>query len=101
MAGVSEQSIDPKRTIVVLNFPSNVGEDELTIYFQKERNGGGDVDDVALDGSVAFVTFDMPEGLEYFIYIPLNNVVSRFVSGGILLCKQISKDKLRAELSYS
>jgi hypothetical protein len=74
MAGLSEQSIDLKRTIVVLNFPSNVGEDELTIHFQKERNDGGDVDDVVLDGSVAFVTFDMSEGLEYFIYIPLNNV---------------------------
>jgi hypothetical protein len=69
MAGLSEQSIDPKRTVVVLNFPSNVGEDELTIHFQKEKNGGGDVDDVLLDGSVAFVTFDMHEGLEYSIYI--------------------------------
>ena len=74
MAGLSEQSIDPKRTIVVLNFPSNVGEDELTIHFQKERNGGGDVDDVALHGSIAFVSFDMLEGLNSFIYIPSNNV---------------------------
>jgi hypothetical protein len=91
MAGLSEQSIDLKRTVVVLNFPSNVGEDELTIHFQKERNGGGDVEDVVLDGSVAFVTFDMQEGLNYFfIYIPSDNVVSKFaVSGGILLCKQI------------
>jgi hypothetical protein len=74
MAGLSEKSIDPKRTVVVLNFPSNVGEDELTIHFQKERNGGGDVDDVALHGSVAFVSFDMLEGLNSFIYIPSNNV---------------------------
>jgi hypothetical protein len=74
MAGLSEQSIDPKRTVVVLNFPSNVGEDELTIHFQMERNGGGDVEDVVLDGSVAFVTFDMLEGLNSFIYIPSNNV---------------------------
>jgi hypothetical protein len=69
MAGLSEQSIDPKRTVVVLNVPSNVGEDELTIHFQKERNGGGDVDDVVLDGSVAFVTFDMSKGLEYISFI--------------------------------
>jgi hypothetical protein len=62
MAGLSRTRFDPKRTVVVLNFPSNVGEDELTIHFQKERNGGGDVDDVALHGSVAFVTFDMPQG---------------------------------------
>ena len=79
MAGLSEQSIDPKRTVVVLNVPSNVGEDELTIHLQKERNGGGDVDDVVLDGTVAFVTFDMPEGLNSFISIPSN----------VCMCKQI------------
>jgi hypothetical protein len=74
MAELSEQSIDPKRTVVVLNSPSNVGEDELTIHFQKESNGGGDVDDVVVDASVAFVTFDMSEGLNSFIYILSNNV---------------------------
>jgi hypothetical protein len=63
MAGLSEPSFDAERTVVILNFPSNVGEDELTIHFQKERNGGGDVDDVVLLGSVAFVTFDSREGL--------------------------------------
>lgn len=63
MAGISQQSLDPKRTIVVLNFPPNVGGDDLTIHFQKERHGGGDVDDVVVDGSVAFVTFDLPAGL--------------------------------------
>ena len=61
MAGVSKQSLDAERTVVVLNFPSNVGEDELTIHFQKAKNGGSDVDDVVIHGSVAFVTFDMPQ----------------------------------------
>jgi hypothetical protein len=74
MAGLSEQSIDPKRTVVVLNSPSNVGEDELTIHSQKERNGGGNIDDVVVDGSASFVSFDMPEGLSSFIYVPSNNV---------------------------
>ena len=64
---VSERTYDPERTIVVSNFPADVGEDELTIHFQKEKNGGGDVDDVMVDGSVAFVIFDLPEGLEPFI----------------------------------
>jgi hypothetical protein len=73
MAELSKQSIDPKQMVVVLNSPSNV-EDELTIHFQKERNGGGNVDDVVVDGSVSFVTFDMPEGLSSFIYVPSNNV---------------------------
>ena len=67
MAGVSEPSFDAERTVVVQNFPSNVGEDELTIHFQKEKHGGGDVDEVEIDGSVAFVTFDMPGGLWDFI----------------------------------
>ncbi|XP_028405587.1 uncharacterized protein LOC114528176 isoform X2 [Dendronephthya gigantea] len=60
MAGISQQSLDPNRTIVVLNFPSNVREDDLTIHFQRARYGGGDVDDVLVDGNVAFVTFDLP-----------------------------------------
>ena len=66
MAELPEHSYDPKRTIVVTNFPADVGEDELTIHFQKEKNGGGDVDDVMVDGNIAFVTFDLPEGLERF-----------------------------------
>ena len=67
MSGVSEQSFDAERTVVVLNCPSNVGEDELTIHFQKAKHGGGDVDEVTFSEDVAFVTFDVPEGLEYFI----------------------------------
>ena len=67
MAGVSEQSFDAERTVVVLNFPSTVGEDELTIHFQKEKHGGGDVDEVTFREDVAFLTFDMSEGLECFI----------------------------------
>ncbi len=69
MSGVSEQSFDAERTVVVLNCPSDVGEDEPTIHFQKGKHGGGDVDEVTFseDGTVAFVTFDVPEGLEYFI----------------------------------
>ena len=64
--GVSERIYAPERTIVVSNVPADVGEDELTIHFQKEKNGGGDVDHVMVDGSVAFVIFDLPEGLEPF-----------------------------------
>ena len=61
MAGISEQSFDVERTVVVLNCPSNVGEDELTIHFQKAKHGGGDVDDVVINEIVAFVTFDLPQ----------------------------------------
>ena len=66
MAEFLEQGYDPKQIVVVSNFPANVEEDELMIHFQKEKNGGGDVDEVVVDGSVAFVIFDSPEGLEHF-----------------------------------
>ena len=69
------EPLDSKRTVVVSNFPADVGEDELTIHFQKEKNGGGDVDKVVMDGSVAFVIFDFPEGLESFTC--MLNITSR------------------------
>ena len=66
MAEFSEQSFSPRRTIVVTNFPADIEEEELTIHFQKEKNGGGDVEEVVVDGSVAFIIFDLSEGLEHF-----------------------------------
>ena len=69
MAESSEHSHSyiSKRTVVVSNFPADVGVEELTIHFQKEKNGGGDVEDVLVEGNVAFVIFDLPEGLECFV----------------------------------
>ena len=61
-----------KRTVVVSNFPADVGEKELTIHFQNERNGGGDVDIVVAKGNIAFVIFDLPAGLECLILKYLN-----------------------------
>ena len=69
MAESLEPSYDLERTIVVWNFPKDVGEDELTIHFQKEKNGGGDVDEAVVDGSVAFVIFDLPEGQRFLQYL--------------------------------
>ena len=66
MAGLPEQSFNAERTVVVSNCPSDVGEDELTIYFQKKNNGGGEVDKIVLHGNVAFVIFELPEGSEFF-----------------------------------
>ncbi|XP_046856440.1 uncharacterized protein LOC124449537 isoform X2 [Xenia sp. Carnegie-2017] len=53
--------MDDSRTIVVLNPPSGVSEDEFTIHFQKKKNGGGDVDEVKVEKGVAFVIFDSLE----------------------------------------
>ena len=63
MAGIEQQYFDPKRTVVVLNVPSNLRKAELTIHFQKSKYGGGDVNDVVVDKNVAFVTFDLAAGL--------------------------------------
>ena len=70
MAGISKHSlIDPKRTVVVLNLPSGIDKDEITIHFQTAKYGGGDVDEVKFneDETVAFVTFYESEGLSCFI----------------------------------
>ena len=76
MAESLEPSYDPEQTIVVWNFPEDVGEDELTIHFEKKKNGGGDVAKVVVDGSVAFVIFDLPEG-QRFLYSILNRILKR------------------------
>ena len=68
MAGISQANFDPERTVVVLNVPSNLGDDDLTIHFQKPKHGGGDVDEVVVEGNVAFVTFDSAEGLRPLMY---------------------------------
>ena len=62
MAEYPEHSYDPRRTVIVSNYPPDVGEEELTIYFQNKNNGGGDVEKIVLDGNIAFVIFDLPEG---------------------------------------
>ena len=81
---------DSKRTVVVSNFPVDVGEDELTIHFQKQKNGGGDVDEVVMDGSVAFVIFDLPEGLECFTRMLLNIICgTKIVSVGKLSTQKV------------
>ena len=66
MAESSRNNFDAKRTVVVSNFPADTSDEELTIHFQKEKNGGGDVEVVVVDGNIAFVSFDLPEGLERF-----------------------------------
>ena len=55
MAESSRNNFDAKRTVVVSNFPADTSEEELTIHFQKEKNGGGDVEEVVVDGNIAFV----------------------------------------------
>ena len=50
-------------SIVVLNPPSGVSEDEFALHFQKKKNGGGYVSEVKLEKGVAFVIFVSLAGL--------------------------------------
>ena len=57
MAECPKHSYDPSQTVMVSNYPPDVGEEELTIYFQNEKNGGGNVEEVVLDRNIAFLFF--------------------------------------------
>ncbi|NXS34496.1 RBM43 protein, partial [Pomatostomus ruficeps] len=60
------QAARPTRTIAIAGVPEGLLQDEvmadiLTIHFQKSRNNGGDVEEVAYptpSKGVAFVTFE-------------------------------------------
>nr|XP_039274592.1 uncharacterized protein LOC120348513 [Styela clava] len=47
-------------SILVKNLPPNINGDKLEIYFQKQKNGGGDVNEVRMieNGSQAIVVFE-------------------------------------------
>ena len=50
------------RSIVVSNLPAYCHYNELTIYFQKHKNGGGDIENIEMvEKGTAVVTFDEPE----------------------------------------
>ncbi|XP_028391015.1 protein mono-ADP-ribosyltransferase PARP14-like [Dendronephthya gigantea] len=80
MSTFSEQSqFNSKRTIVVLNVPSCIVEEDLIIHFQKAKYGGGDVDDVVKVGSDAFVTFDSVEDARRVLSHPMQTIENRKV----------------------
>ena len=51
------------RTVVISNIPREITKDEIHIYFQKSKHGGGEVDEIWMvkDGEVVIV-FENPEG---------------------------------------
>ena len=63
------EGFDAKRTVVVLNLPSYIDEEEVTIHFQTAKHGGGDVAEIKFDqdgshGIIALVIFHAHEGLK-------------------------------------
>jgi hypothetical protein len=45
------------RTIEVSGLPTDVSLDFLQLFFENEKNGGGTVDDISMQGKSALVTF--------------------------------------------
>ena len=51
------------KSVVVKNLSPSTSKEAIIIYFQRRRNGGGEVDGVCLRGEgVAVVTFEKEEG---------------------------------------
>ena len=82
------ENFDPKRTVVVLNLPSSIDEDDLQIHFQKAKHGGGDVDEVELrkDGTAAFVIFYDSEGLKLYY---IDNILNDLRTFGITCARTV------------
>ena len=61
---LERESIDKSRTVLVSDLPEGTSESDVHIHFQKNRNGGGEVEKVVLlqEKNKALVVFEDPEG---------------------------------------
>ena len=65
-----ESSATGCRAVLVSDLPEGVTENNVYIYFQKKKNGGGEVKKVEmLEEGKARVVFEKPEGLSEFYEI--------------------------------
>ena len=57
--------------MLVSDLPEDATENTLHIYFQKRKNGGGEVESVTLlpEAGHALVVFDDPKGTHNFIFL--------------------------------
>ena len=60
----SDEKEENGNTILVSNLPEGLTEHDIHIHFQKERNGGGDVQEVIVfpGNNQALVVFEDPKG---------------------------------------
>ena len=69
-----------ERSVVVQNIPPNAEADSIVIHFQRQENGGGEIDHVHIpEKGTAVITFESSEGL------PVDLIVCFLLSGPILL----------------
>lgn len=53
------------RSVVAKEIPPGVTENDLMIHFQRQKNGGGEVESVTMGKQSALITFEDPEGTFY------------------------------------
>ena len=69
-----------KRSVVVQNIPPDTAADSIVIYFQRQKNGGGEIDHVHIpEKGTAVITFENSEGWS------VDLIVCFLLSGPILL----------------
>jgi len=52
------------RSVVVLNIPQQTTAENIVIHFQRQKNGGGEIDHVHIpEKGTAVITFESSEGL--------------------------------------
>ena len=52
------------RSVVVLNIPQQTTAENIVIHFQRQKNGGGEIDHLHIpEKGTAVVTFESSEGL--------------------------------------
>ena len=84
MAGVDDQPLfersqlellsneEVARSVLISNISAELRGDDIKIYFQKKRNGGGEVDNVfVLKDGKAVIVFEKAEGLILVEWISL------------------------------
>lgn len=58
------------RSVIVTGFPAHTKSEDLIIHFQRQKNGGGDIEKIILSKKrTAVITFDEPEGERNYYYI--------------------------------
>ena len=68
------------RSVVVQDIPQDTAADSIVIHFQRQKNGGGEIDHVHIpEKGTAVITFESSEGLS------LDLIVCFQLSGTILL----------------
>lgn len=63
------------RSVVAKEIPPGVTKNDLMIHFQRQRNGGGEVESVTMGKQPALITFEDPEGTlsSFLTWLPFLN----------------------------